>query len=96
MVLVTAFIAKLLIFVALIVGAVVVGLGLTFAHAQQPQAQPDSRLTQPTITAMQGLLALREAELAATRADWYSDRAAYEARLETAMEWLKAAQAEKK
>ncbi len=66
----------------------------TVAQAQQPPAAAaDPRLTQPTIAALEAVLSLREAELKALRQDDANAMSAYEARLATAMEWLKAAQA---
>jgi len=57
--------------------------------AQQP---PDPRLSPQTIAAQQALLALREAQMQTMFEDAAKERAGYEARLETAMEWIKAAQ----
>ncbi len=61
-------------------------------RAQQPAPPPDPRTTQQTIAALEAVLNLREAELKAVRQDSLMTQTAYEARLMTAMEWLKAAQ----
>ncbi len=68
----------------------VFGGALVAVYAQQ-QA-PDPRLASQTIAAQQAVLALREAEVRALQEDQVKERLAYEARLETALEWLKAAQ----
>ncbi len=68
-----------------------IGMVIVAAQAQQPPAA-DQRLTQPTIAALEAVLSLREAELKALRQDDAAALNAYEARLATAMEWLKAAQ----
>ncbi len=58
------------------------------AQTAQPQQQViDPRLAGPMVDAVQSMLKLREAELRMTVQD-------YEARLDTAMLWLKAAQDE--
>ncbi len=62
-----------------------IGMALATA-AQAQQARYDPRTVQEVAATYEAMVALREKEMATMRLD-------YEARLNTAMEWLKAAQA---
>ncbi len=76
----------------IVLGFIGIALSQVQSNAQQPSPAPDPRPTQQTIAALEAVLTLREAELKAVRQDSGAAQTAYEARLTTAMEWLKAAQ----
>ncbi len=62
------------------------------ALAQQAPQAPPPRNPKETIDALQAVLTLREAELRDVGKDIAALQSGYEARLATAMEWLRAAQ----
>ncbi len=64
------------------------------AQTAPPATPTDQRLVQPAITALQGVLALREAEVRACNEDRATIETGYEARLAQVIEWLVASQKE--